>query len=285
MAVLTHTYDLASLRSNRFQSVAEFGTDTINEVLQMDLDAHNQIVDDMMGGLCEPTTDVQDIYGTSAGGEMVEVDENGRGPTQGMATGSTVAFPLRRFQYAVGWNDRWMLMNTPADMAELMLQAQDAHKRRIIRDIQRALYLSGNYTFNDFNSDKRIDLFVKRLLNADGTNIPNGPNGEVFDGATHSHYDATAALTAGNVKAAISDIIEHGLGNDVVVAINRADEDAYRALPGFTEFRDPRLSLGTQANLPTQTLDITRVDNRAIGLLGAATIWVKPWAIAGYPFT
>ena len=31
--------------------------------------------------------------------------------------GDTVAFPLKLFQYALGWTQKWMDLNTPADMA------------------------------------------------------------------------------------------------------------------------------------------------------------------------
>ncbi|HEY9463793.1 MAG TPA: hypothetical protein VIR54_11925, partial [Vicinamibacterales bacterium] len=48
--------------------------------------------------------------------------------------------------------------------------------------------------------------------------------------------------------------------------------------------QDPRLSLNANANQPFERATVTRLDNRAIGIFGAAEVWVKPWAIANYAF-
>lgn len=279
----TGTYDISSLISVRKATVKEFGLDTIVAILQSDLAAHNAIVEDLVGSLCDVATDAQRIYGASAFGEMTEVDEFGRAATQRASGGTTVGFPLRGFQYAIGWNAKWMDLKTPADMAQAQLAAQAAHKRALVLAIRRSIFGSVNYTARDYLVDN-VDVPVKRFLNADGSSIPNGPNAETFNAGTHTHYDATAALTAANLTASIEDVIEHGHGNSVKVAIARADEAAVRALTGFVAYLDPRLIAGANANVPENRLDISRLDNRAIGLFGAAEVWVKPWALASYPF-
>lgn len=282
MAPQTGIYDVASLLKARFQSVAEFGMDTIERVLQADIDAHNAIVVEMISEMCEPTTERQRIYGTSAGGDMTEVDEYGKASTQRPLTGSTVAFPLSLFQYNIGWTAKWMQNKTPADMAIQLLAAEKAHLRRIQVSIKKAIYPSANYTTRDHLVDN-VDLAVKRFVNADGADIPDGPNGETFDGATHTHYLANATLTATVVTNTINTVIEHGHGGAVKVAINKADETAFRALSGFVAYPDPRI-IYRNSDTPGQTLDISRLDNRAIGIFGGAEVWVKSWAIANYLF-
>lgn len=282
MATATGTLDISKLKAARFQSAAEYGLDTIQQVLEADIEAHNDIVTEMVQDMCELTTDRQDIYGTSAEGEMVEVDEYGRAPTQESAPGSTVAYPLRLFQFNLGWTDKWLKAHTPAEMAEQVLGAEAAHLRAITREIKKAIYPSANYTFRDHLIDK-VDLGVKRLVNADSADIPNGPNGEIFDGATHTHYVGEASLTAAFLKAIINDVIEHGHGAAVRVAINKTDETAVRALTGFTAYPDPRI-IYRNSDTPGETLDISRLDNRAIGIFEGAEIWVKSWAIANYTF-
>jgi hypothetical protein len=282
MATKTGSYDIASLLATRNQSVAEFGLDTIQEVLAADVAAHNQIVNEMVEEMCEPTTERQRIYGTSADGEMIEVDEYGRAPTQADRPGSTVAFPLKQFQYNVGWTEKWMQTHTPSDLAVQVQGAEKAHLRAIQREIKRALFLSANFTFNDHLVDK-VDLSVKRLVNADSAPIPNGPNGESYDGASHTHYNFNASLTAAVLKDNINDVIEHGHGGAVKAAINKADETAVRALTGFVAYPDPRI-IYRATDTPGQTLDISRLDNRAIGIFEGAEVWVKPWAIANYTF-
>lgn len=282
MTTVTGTLDIASLKAARFQSAAEYGLDKIQAVLEADVAAHNAIVTDMMQEMCEVTTDRQRLYGTSADGDMIEVDEFGRGPTQKPQTGATVGFPLKLFQYPIGWTEKWMQTHTPADMAAAVEGAQQAHLRAIQREIKKAIYLSSNYTHRDHLVDN-VDLAIKRFVNADGADIPNGPNGETFDGATHTHYVGESSLTADYLKAIINDVIEHGHGGAVRVAINKTDETAVRALTGFVAYPDPRI-IYRASDTPGQTLDISRLDNRAIGIFEGAEIWVKSWAIANYAF-
>lgn len=278
----TGTYDINSLLAVRFQSAAEFGLDTIRQVLEADIAAHNAIVMQMVSELCEVTTDRQRIYGTSAAGEMVEVDEYGRSQTQAPVTGSSVGFPLKLFQYAIGWTGKWMQTNTPADMAQRTLNAEKAHLKAITREIKKAIYLSSNYSFSDFLVDG-VALAVKRFVNADSADIPDGPNGETFDGASHTHFDANAGLTNAPLKAAVDDVVEHGHGSMVKLAIARGNETAVRGLADFEAYPDPRLVF-RNTDTPGQTVNISRLDNRAIGIFNAAEVWVKPWAITGYAF-
>lgn len=282
MGTNTGTYDISSLLKVTFQTVAEFGMDTIAQVLQRDLAAWNAMVSEMVSELCEVTTDRQRIYGTSVAGEMLEVDEYGLAPTQKAAPGATVGFPLRLFQYNIGWTAKYLQVATPADLATQQLAAEKANWREIQRQLKKAIYPSANYTFRDHLIDN-VELAVKRFVNADGAGIPDGPNGETFDGAAHTHYDASNGWSASELTEAINSVIEHGHGGNVKVAINKADETAVRALEGFVAYVDPRIVLQT-TEAPAQRLDISRLDNRPIGIFGGAEVWVKSWAIDNYPF-
>lgn len=281
------TLTLADLRANRFQSVAAFGLDTINEILQRDLDVYNQITTEMMMELCDVTPDRQRIYGTSADTDLFqEADEFDRGvarkPPQ---TGVTCGFPLRKYNPALGWTRDYFYSATPADLAEAVLNIQQADTRTMLRDVRRALFGGTNVTFRDRFEAPYIDLTVRALVNADSASIPNGPNAETFDGSTHTHYDFlnATAPTAVALQAQIDDVVEHGHGEGVRIYINRAAESAVRQLTGFSPYTDPRI-IYRNSDTPGQTLDITRLDNRAIGIFGAAEVWVKPWVPAGYTF-
>jgi hypothetical protein len=282
MTLQTGAHDIQDLLAARFASAVEYGLNTIEKVLQADVAAHNAIVSEMVGEMCEITTDRQRIYGTSAGGDMVEVDEYGLAPTQRSQPGATVGFPLRLFQFNVGWTYKWLQNNTPADMATMVLSAEAAHWRRIQMELKKAIYGSTNYTFYDHLVDN-VTLSIKRFLNADSVAIPNGPNGEVFTPASHTHYEGEASLTAAFLKACIDDVVEHGHGGRVIAAISKTDEAAVRALSGFSAYVDPRI-IYRVTDTPGTTLDISRLDNRAIGIFEGAEIQVKPWAIANYVF-
>lgn len=278
------TLSIADLQANRFQSAAEFGLSTINEVLQADLEAYNRVMLEMTTDMAETSADRQRIYGTSADGEMLESDEYDRGTSMKVATGATAGFPLFKYLKNINWTRDYFLMSTPADIAETVLAIQSAHLRAHRRSLQRAVFNPANRTVREQFVTPLIDLGVKAFVNADGAPIPNGPNGETFNAATHTHYDFidSAAPTAAGLTALIEDVIEHGHGSMLKLNINRAAETAVRALTGFVPYVDPRLTLGTQANQPGERVDITRIDNRAIGLFGAAEVWVRSWVPAGY---
>lgn len=282
MAPQVGTYTLADLLAVRFQSVNDFGMNTIAEALARDLAAHNAIVMDMISDLAVITTDTQGVYGTGVGGEMVEVDEFGRSVTQKSLPGSTVAWPLRLFQYGTGWTAKYMEVATPADLAQKALDAQTAHKKAIRRDIKRAIFGSANYTWNDFLINS-VALPVKRFLNADSAIIPTAPDGTTFNAATHTHYDANATLTAAIVTAAITDLIEHGHGAKVMIAINYADAAAFSALTGFVAAVPQYVQIPAyNVTVPTGRTDLGNQYNRLLGYFGAAEVWVKPWMIANY---
>lgn len=281
MTTSTGTYDISSLLKARFQSVAEFGLDTIVRVLNSDLAAHNALVMEMVSEMCEVTTDRQRIYGTSANGEMQEVDEYGKSSTQKLLTGATVGFPLKMFQFNLGWTAKWLQTRTPADLATQVQSAQKAHLRRVQTEIKKAVFLSTNYTHVDHLVDN-VSLSVKRLLNADSALIPDGPNGETFDGASHTHYTANAALDAAQVLASVNSVIEHGHGANVKLAINKTNEAAFRLLTGFVPYNLARVIPNVTAAHTDINLDSSRLDNRAIGDFNGAEVWVKSWIPANY---
>jgi len=282
----TGTYDISTLLAATAQSAKQFGVDTIAAVLRADLEAHNAIVDSMIAELCEVTTDALRVYGASSVGTMADVDEYGRAASQVVPAGATVGFPLRLKQYAVGWTAKFLETATPSDLAKRQLDAEVAHKKAITLEMQRAIFRITNYTFNDYLVDN-VDLAVKRFVNADSMVIPNGPNGEEFAGASHDHYYAESAEDVDDYLLLISTVVEHGHGGSVKLCINKASEAAVRGYTGFVAYADPRLvypSLDGSNLLPGSRLDISRIDNRAIGLLGAAEVWVKSWIPANYVF-
>lgn len=284
MAPQVGTFTLADLLAVRFQSVNDFGANTVVEVLQQDLAAHNAIVNEMLTDMAVFTTDTQDIYGTGTAGEMVEVDEVGRSETQKPSPGSTVGFPLRLFQYGIGWTAKYMETATPADLAQGQLAAEQAHMKAIRRDIKRALFGPLNYTWNDFLINN-VAIPVKRLVNADSAAIPDAPDGSTFTASSHTHYNGSAALDVAAVNAGITDLIEHGHGARVMIAIHHTNAAAFIALSGFVKAVPAYVQTPAyDVTIPSARTDLGNQYNRLLGYFGAAEVWVKPWAIADYMF-
>jgi hypothetical protein len=288
MAPKTGTFAVADLLAakNTIIGTGQYSPQAIADALARDNENYNIIVQGQLADLVETSEDIMRPVPSSIGGDMMEVDEFSRGPTQKDTPGYFVGFPLRKFQFAVGWTAQWERNATVADAATKNLAAQAADLRNTRYQIQKAIFTPTNYTFNDINVNGTVQLPVKAFINADSTGIQNGPNGEVFDGTTHTHYDGAASLTAAAVTAAITDVAEHRAGTDIRIVINQADAASYQALTGFIPLQVPYVTINTAANqVANPRLDIGRTDNRQIGWFGAAQVWTKPWGIQNYQVT
>ena len=280
---------LDTLRASGTQTIVEFGEDKAFAAIAMSLAAHNSILDDFQSGLVETSTDRLRRYGGPASMYMDVVDQLGRADVQKIAAGVNIGFPMRKYQVALQWTRDYMEVATPQELAGQFTAAQDADILALTRELKKAIYTATNSTFTDVNVDN-VTLPVKAFVNADGAAIPPGPNGEVFDPATHTHYFArVAALAASDINALVTAVGEHYANGRVVVYINRADEAAVRAFTTqFTPYVDARLIPAVTTVRAQGVLDQSNLYNRAIGIwdggTGAAEVWVKPWTISGYMF-
>lgn len=275
---------LDTLRASQ-QSVEQFGEDKAFESIELARQAHNSIVQEMIGGFIETSTDRQRRYGGSADMTMDEVDEFGRGDAQKMEAGVTVGFPLRLFDVSVQWTRKYMQNSAVAELAAQFTAAQTAHVQRLQREIKRAIFTATNSTFVDRLVDN-VSLAVKAFVNADSAAIPVGPNGETFNGATHTHYVArVGALAASDITSAIETVVEHHNTGQAMLYINRAQEAAIRGFTSnFTPYVDARIVPGSGLTVGKGELVPTNLYNRAIGIFDGAEVWVKPWIPANYMF-
>lgn len=272
-------------------TVADFGEDNAFREIDAALAAHNRIEQELLSDFVDPTTDRLRRYGSQDSMTMNEVDEFGRPDAQKISAGATVGFPLRLYEISVQWTRKYLQNATGEELAKQVVAVMDADSKVIQREIKRALFNPTNATVLDRLVDN-VSLAIKRLVNADGASIPLGPNGESFDGATHTHYlfTAAASLAAADMNSLIETVIEHHPSGSALVYINRAQETAVRGLTGFTAYLDARLmpgggATGVQAN---SSLSSFNVNERAIGIYSAggvsAEIWVKPFVPSGYLF-
>jgi hypothetical protein len=287
MPLSTGVYTIAELQEVKDRRLVEFGEDKVLEALQADLAFHNAAVEEQLAEFAEPTDSLQDRYGTSDDGEMQPADELAQGITQIIRIGDVVQYPLEKFIKAVGWTNDYLERAKPADLAKDQLAAEASHIKRLGRDLARALFRNTSYTFHD-QHDSRLDLLVKPLVNGDGGGIPNGPNGESFDPATHSHYNAIdwAAATPDQRAQAmadmVADLVEHGHGDDVRICINQMNESQVKAVPGFVKAEFALVRAGADRDASTLILDTTRATNRVIGSFNGHQVWTKPWVPFNY---
>ncbi len=282
MATAYGTLSVTDLLAATGQTIANFGEDNAFQAINEGLAAHNRVVQSMVGELISVTSERLGRYGTVSDGEMIEIDEFGAPDTQKLAAGANVGWPLRKQSYAIQWTRTYMLTHTPAELAAQFDGAAAADIRRIRRDIARAWFTpTNNLTYVDALTDRAV-LPIRAFLNADGAGIPYGPNGETFDGATHTHFLGTASLVAANVVSLIETVVEHGAGGAVRLYINRAQEAAVRAMANFVAYTDARIINGANVTSANGSLDQANLVNRAIGVFDSAEVWVKPWVPANY---
>jgi hypothetical protein len=268
------------------QTIAQYGEDRAFEAIAAALQAHNQIMGGLITGFVEPTTDRQRRYGGPNSMTMNKVDEFGRSDAQKVAAGVTVGFPLDNNDINLQWTRTYFQNATGQEVAAQVTSAMDAHHLAIIRDIKIALFTPTN---NSSYIDRRVDnvtLAIKALVNADGAAIPTGPNGETFDGSTHTHYLArVGALAASDIVSLLETNREHFATGQQYLYINRASEAAVRGFTtNFTPYLDARVIGPDTANRARGDLAPVNLYNRAIGIFDGAEVWVKPWIPANYMF-
>jgi hypothetical protein len=276
---------LDTLKATRNTTVADYGEDKAYAALTALLGAHNAIMNEMVQSLCEFTADQLNSYGGAANGTMTEADEFGSPDVQKASLGVDVGFPLRLFQYGIGWTRKYMQNRTVAEWAGQLEGAMVAHRLIVESQIKKAIFTpTNNLTYKD-KLVNNVTLPIRAFLNADGTEIPPDPWGNAFTAGSHTHYIGTASLVAANLSALIAAVREHYNTGSVQVDINQAQEAAVRALSGFTAYVDARIvQPQTVTYAGGQQLDVMNIYNRPIGIFDGAEINVKPWVPANYFF-
>ena len=244
------TYSLEDLLAQRFVPASQFGFDAIARAIQAHLDWLNAQVADQMSIIAESSADVRRVWGTSENMEMKEVDELGVARTQKDTNGLEVDFPLRKFSISTGYTSDFIARATPADLAQKALDVESAYVTRLRNELSAALFGKTNYSFVDWLGDGTT-LAVKKLLNADGSAIPNAPDGTSFAG-THQHYAGTsgASLAYTDIDTLIANVTEHKLPG-VKLFINAANVATLVALAS-TKFTALTLAVVAVPGRPRQ---------------------------------
>ena len=278
------TYSLEDLLAQRFTPASQFGFDNIARAIQAHLDWLNGQVADQMGLIAESSTDVRRVWGGSENMQMKEVDELGVARTQKDTNGVEIDFPLRKFSISTGWTSDFIARATPADLAQKALDVETAYVTRLRQELSAALFGKANYSFVDWLGDGTT-LAIKKLLNADGTAIPNAPDGTTFAG-THQHYVGTsgASLAYTDIDTLIANVTEHMLGG-VKLFINRANVATWTALSG-TKFTALTLAVVAVPGRTSGTVVTDSVqddpDNKLVGYWAGYEVHTRSWVPSGY---
>lgn len=269
------------------QTVTEFGEDRAFAAIDAYFEAHNAMMREQLNTLVEYSTDQLRRYGGVQDMSMDAADEYSRADAQKITAGVNVGFPLYMWQISLQWTRKYFQNATGKEFAAQAVGMATAHRRRVQAEVRKAVFNSvNNTTYEDVLVDNVV-LPLRALVNADSQPIPVGPNGEIFDGATHTHYTARAggSVVAAEVTALIETVREHYNQGEALLYINRAQEATIRGFTSnFTPYLDARIVGANNANQAVGRLAQNNLYNRAIGLFDSAEVWVKPWIPAGYYF-
>jgi hypothetical protein len=278
----TGTHTLADLQRITNQTVMQYGIENVLPAITMELEAHNRVLRDAMMAFATPTTEREEAAGGFTSFEMEEADEFNRPRGQKPSDPYKVGYPLKRFTFAMGWTAEYFNTATPAAMVARLIDVQAGHAKALQRGIRAALLQSTSYNFVPYIEDlKDTSVLVKPMYNGDGDVPAVGPQLEAFDGA-HNHYLNSASLTNAAVSGLVNTVAEHSSNASIQIWINKADEDAYRGLSNFRPYLDVRERARLDQNTGIPILDTGNINNRAIGFINGAEIWVKPWMVANY---
>lgn len=263
---------------------------TLYEQLQVFLDIHNRMINQMTDDLVEPTTERYMTWGSNDTIDMIEGDEYSRPDAQKVFVSPVdMGFPLRIKQAAFGVTKLFMETKTLGDLEQVITAATDADIRDRLKTIRAALFNpTNNLTYKDRWVDN-ITLPIRALVNADGAYIRPDQFGNIFDPNTHTHFLGTSSFADTDLLALINTVVEHYPTGAVRVYINRSQESTVRGFTSgttkFYAYYDARITPTVNADVARgNTLDQLSIYDRAIGIFGAAEIWVKPWVPANYVF-
>jgi hypothetical protein len=290
------TLTVSDLLASRFQYLAEdwnmtvrdYGENAVGEIANTMLAEHNQMMMDVVGDWATWTNEPLAMYGTADYVDITEGDEMGTFPPQKAQFGSIVGFPLRKYGGKWQGSRDYFARATVGEVVAQVTTIQDADRRKIIQQVVGAIFSPTNYLWADplVNRIKSAisQLPVRALVNADGNPIPPGPNGELFNAATHTHYMFSTGFTTADLVALKENVLEHYADADAAICIPRGLEAAVRAMGTNFVALLPGIIIGpiTAAQDPSQPLNTIDINNRLIGEFDGIPVWVKPWVPAGY---
>lgn len=269
------------------QTIVNLGEARVFDVIDRQRQAHNALLQEVLGEFAQVRTDTyrgefqSDVFGADDTIFLDPIGELGQADAEKVGFGDTVGFPIEPFSKSVQWTKRAFEMLTGAELAQQFAAIAKGDAIQYRRSILNAFFGPANYSVVDRLTNKQT-VNVKRLTNADSGFLPPGPNGEVFDPATHTHYLGSATYTNAAVDNLITTVSEHYSTGRLFLYINRAQEASIRTHTSFTAYLPVNINPPSTLQTANGTLSPRPVNDRAIGVINDVEVWVKPWMPANY---
>ncbi len=271
------------------QTVYQYNPDRMWDQVDAYLAARNRLVTETFTTLAVRTTErIWRDGGLADDFVFQRLDEFGApAPQKAAPTSFAAGAPLEKWGVGVQWTSAYFERKTVREFALQFDKIAQADTERLFNELQRALLTPTNNTaYTDYWVD-RLPYTVRRLLNADSTYIPNGPDGTSFNAGTHTHYLArVGTLAASDITAVVDTVAEHFSTGQLRLHINKASEAAVRAFTSnFKAYQSPMIEIRGTSDIARGNLQLLSPNDREIGLWDdKAVVSVKPWVPANYMF-
>lgn len=207
------TYDsLVTRRAN--DTIEEIGFENVYDGIEDGLRVHNSMTEEVFGFFAEVRNETvagqfrYDTYGGNRILKMEKVDQVGLVDVQKTNAGQTVGFPIDRKQAAVGWTYDFLEEATAEELTRDFNAVREGDTIETRNEMLDAIFNPTNRNETERFHD-HVSVAVKSLVNADGLEMPVGPRGAKFDGATHNHYLVSATLTNAALRDTVNTVKEH----------------------------------------------------------------------------
>lgn len=280
---------LGVLANNLNVQISTLDPVKIYEIIQQDLAYHNELVNnELLPNMCAITDKPEYFYGIRDFMTVEQLDEFGRPNAQKVTGGTTLGLPLYRYGRAVQWTRDALNVMTLGELVEQYNAMKAADLNAIRINIARRIFNATNtLNYVDRLVNNRT-LRLRAFYNGDGEQVMPSPTFTQFAG-THTHFNTTSSgtVTGAQVTALINNVLEHGhSGGNLVLYINQAQLAVIRTMTAadeFTPFTDVRIRQSANTTYAvSDNLVVESPEDRAVGIFGAATVWVKPYIPAGY---
>jgi hypothetical protein len=284
MTKYTGVSTLSTLDANILASKAlNYGLDKINVEIEKSLSAYNDQVDEIMSDFAQNVNGVQDmVLEVSDGGEMQELNELGEPVTKRDSRKLHVAFPLKRYGFAVGYTGAWLNRASVAEVNRKFMNAQIAHQKTLVGLASDAMMTSASSTVTDTWGNGNT-ITVQPFWNGNDT-PPANSAGTKF-AKSHTHYNAVAASgspTNAEISALVNTVLEHDETEEVILVIHADNFAKVSALTDFTALTPIKLTNVISGTVDKET-GTEDQSNRLCGYWKSMwPVYIKPYAVSGY---
>jgi hypothetical protein len=193
-------------------------------------------------------------------------------------------FELRGFDLSQSWTKLSMAGMTVRQANSVFSAALAADKKRMRDYIWGCIFNNVNYNIVD-RTYMGETLAIKTLYNADGWYIPNGPNGEQFNGSTHIHHMVLASFSYANLMTGYNNLAEHMESGQTVLLVNKDEVPDFAAMSATTFYpaEDGRIIASLLADRINRDRDPLNESKRFIGIMKyGPEVWTHPDVPSGY---